>query len=276
MNPLLSAEPQSQQTSSFGVVLIGHGTRDVQGTEEFAALAASLRERLSPQPITDCYLELREPDIPTGIRQLLEMGVRSIIAAPILLFAARHAREDIPAEIRRELNLYPEIKWLQTEPLGCHPQLLELAELRLAELLGSSAGEAPAEGSTQYLIVARGTSDAIARQDIEAFVDRRRASIEAHSRDCEVSLAYVAAAEPRLKDALAAAVAKKPGKIIVLPHVLFYGEVLGEIRNLAEQASQQSGIEVLVADHLAAGIQNQARGTDLLVSACEARIRAKF
>ena len=88
-----------------GVMLVGHGTRDEVGTRQFFELGERLAERLNPQPVVSCLLEFQQPTIPQAWSQLVEQGVEHIDVAPLLLFAAGHAKQDIPqiiAECRRK------------------------------------------------------------------------------------------------------------------------------------------------------------------------------
>ncbi len=257
--------------SQPGILLIGHGSRDEVGNEEFKCLAGALRNALSPKLVATCYLELRQPDISAGFRELHAQGVNEIVIAPVLLFDARHARQDIPAEVAKFREEAADVKLRYAESLGRHPAVMVLAQKRLEEVLVEQASQP----FTSCIVVFRGTSDPVAQQAIQAFVDARRpAMVQAAQGDVAVSLAYVAAAEPRLKDVLDQSLAAGAEKILLLPHLLFHGEVLAEIRQLAaETAEKFPQTEILVADHLGVGLRTMARGSELLVEAFLDRIR---
>jgi sirohydrochlorin cobaltochelatase len=60
-----------------GLLLVGHGTRLPSGNAQLRELAEKMRHLLPGVPLVDCFLELSEPDIPTAISQMREMGLRS-------------------------------------------------------------------------------------------------------------------------------------------------------------------------------------------------------
>ncbi len=82
-----------------GLLLVGHGTRDARGLAEFQTIARRVAEVADGFLVEACYLELAEPSIATAMRRLLERGVRRVTVAPLLLFAAGHAKRDIPGAV---------------------------------------------------------------------------------------------------------------------------------------------------------------------------------
>ena len=58
-----------------GVLLIGHGTRDAEGTREFFELASVLSKRLAPTPVEGCLLEFQRPTIDEAWQTLVDSGV---------------------------------------------------------------------------------------------------------------------------------------------------------------------------------------------------------
>ena len=93
----------------FGVMVCGHGSRDVEAVEEFQAVARGIKERL-PQYETDWgFLEFATPVIRTGLDALQEKGIRKVLAVPGMLFAAGHAKNDIPSVLNAYQAQNPEI-----------------------------------------------------------------------------------------------------------------------------------------------------------------------
>jgi sirohydrochlorin cobaltochelatase len=248
--------------------LIGHGTRDELGNDEFLSLAKAIAADLSPIPAVTCYLELRQPDILVGLRELHARGADEIVVAPLLLFDARHALEDIPGEASEFLDEHPDVKLRYAGALGRHPKVMELALDRARAVAGHRK-------QTFCIVVVRGTSNVAAQRTVRELVEEQRPALETlFGQATEVSLAYVAAADPRLKDAIATAVAAGARRIVLLPHILFHGEVLTEIRHLAnETAASHPEIEVLVADHLGAGLLTGDQHSKLLIEAFLDRIQ---
>jgi sirohydrochlorin cobaltochelatase len=78
-------------------MLCGHGSRDGRAVAEFAALAETLRGRFPDWPVAHGYLEFAAPIIREGLDRLVGAGATRILAVPGMLFAAGHAKNDIPS-----------------------------------------------------------------------------------------------------------------------------------------------------------------------------------
>ena len=227
-----------------GILFVGHGTRDELGQAEFRQTAQLLRERLPQTAVVDCFLELAEPDIEAGVEKLVRLGVREIIAAPLLLFAAGHAKRDIPEAIEKAVRPHAEVTWRMAAPLGEHPAVLELATQRFVEARGELDEEAT------LVIVSRGSSDAEAIESVHRFASRFR---ERLSGVIDYRVCFLAAAEPKLDETLAWAAAESPANVIVQPHLLFHGQLIqhvtGEV-NALKSANCSAEKNWSVARHL--------------------------
>src|SRR6476646_7331453 len=82
-----------------GLLVVGHGSREAVGVEEFLATARLVAEAAHPAPVEACFLEFARPTIAEGFRALAARGVRRIVVAPALLFSAGHDLRDIPAAV---------------------------------------------------------------------------------------------------------------------------------------------------------------------------------
>jgi sirohydrochlorin cobaltochelatase len=81
----------------LGVLVCGHGSRNRLAVAEFASLAEQLRQVLAPVPVAHGYLEFARPILRDGLEELRARGVRHVLAVPAMLFAAGHAKNDIPS-----------------------------------------------------------------------------------------------------------------------------------------------------------------------------------
>jgi sirohydrochlorin ferrochelatase len=231
------------QSLKNGLLLVGHGTRDARGLAEFEAVARQVAEMASEFLVEPCFLELAQPDIPTAVERLLQCGVRRLTVAPLLLFAAGHAKRDIPAAVdeavggRRQavggINhqvatgdraaVADDVVIDQLPALECHERIVELSAQRYAEAL---AGRPVVDAAdTLLLLVGRGSSDPQAIGAMQQFA-ALRAQRTAVGR---VEVCFVAVAKPLLEEALDRAARSDFRRVVVQPHLLFTGEVLGEI-----------------------------------------------
>src|SRR5262245_51578729 len=109
-----------------GVLVVGHGTREPAGIVEFHEVVRRLAERLTPLPVEAGFLELAEPTIAEAVDRLASQGVRTLTVAPVILFAAGHAKRDIPEAVAHVAARHAGLTWRSAEPLGLHPRLVAL------------------------------------------------------------------------------------------------------------------------------------------------------
>ncbi len=83
--------------AEIGILIVGHGTRRSTGLQQFRMLVRGVAEQLAGSAVEGAFLELARPDLGEAIERLAERGMRRIGVVPALLFAAGHARSDIPA-----------------------------------------------------------------------------------------------------------------------------------------------------------------------------------
>ncbi len=233
-----NVERTSFRWGADGVLLIGHGTRDPLGTEQFFQLEQQLAAALGGPPVRACLLELQLPTIEQAWQQLIQLGVRRVVAAPLLLFAAGHAKQDIPAVLAGCQRQSPTTSWLLAGPLSRCPEVIELVLERLDQVV-AAAGISPRAYTqeTAVVVVGRGNRDPCAQADLrvltECVIHRRRPRWH--------RTAFYAMATPSLPQALAEAAAA-PGirHVIVLPHLLFAGEIDRAIASQVDQAAAQT------------------------------------
>ncbi|MDX1962913.1 MAG: sirohydrochlorin chelatase [Pirellulales bacterium] len=242
-----------------GILLIGHGTRDPAGLAEFEQLARLVQQTRPDIPCAHCWLELAKPDIPAGIQLLVERGVRQILAAPLLLFAAGHAKADIPTALTAALREFPDVTARQIPPLGLHPSILALSATRLVDAvqIGSITTELSAKenswrqssqvGERFLLMIGRGAKDPAATATMREFA-ARRASESGVGR---LLTCFLAVQRPQLWAGLEMAAQSLARVILVQPHLLFQGLLMTEIAaSVAEYARNYPQKHWYLADHL--------------------------
>src|SRR5687768_5909930 len=151
-------------TDPIGVMVCGHGSRDPLAVAEFSALAQKLESYFPDWPVDYGYLEFARPVIREGLDRLVAQGVRHILAVPGMLFAAGHAKNDIPSV----LNTYgfgrPGLTIEYGRELGIDPKMIRAAGIRIREAL--DAGGHVELHDTLLVVVGRGASDPDANSNV--------------------------------------------------------------------------------------------------------------
>jgi sirohydrochlorin cobaltochelatase len=207
-------------SSEPALLIVGHGSRDPRGAEEFHELVSLVRAR-APMPVEGGFIELSRPPISECVNNLKERGAREISAVPLMLLAAGHAKDDVPATLVREKLTHPDLDFHYGRALGIRPELLELMDERISAVVPEEEKE-----GTAVLIVGRGSSDPDANSDLAKM---SRLYFEGRPYPL-VETAFVSLAPPSVTEALERCRRLGAGRVAVFSYFLFTGVLEERIR----------------------------------------------
>jgi sirohydrochlorin cobaltochelatase len=229
-----------------GVMLCGHGSRNQLAVGEFAVLAGRLRERLPGVPVEYGYLEFADPVIHAGLDKLRAQGVKRVLAVPGMLFAAGHAKNDIPSVLNTYAARYPGLEITYGRELGVDLKMLRAAGDRIAEGIAVSPLKVPHHDAL-LLVVGRGASD----PDANANVAKVMRMLWEGMGFGWGEIAYSGVTFPLVAPALEHTVKLGYKRIVVFPYFLFTGVLVKRIYAAAEEAqARHPEIEILRAPYL--------------------------
>jgi len=220
---------------------VGHGSRDPRGAREFHELISLLRERDPDLLIEGGFIELSRPPISECVSRLVADGAREISAVPLMLLAAGHAKDDIPATLVREKMSHPGIDFHYGRALGIRPELLMLMDERISVVVTQDE-----KRETAVLVVGRGSSDPDANSDLakisRLFYEGRPYPL--------VESSFVSLAPPNVPEALERCRRLGVRRVVVFSYFLFTGILEERIRKQSEEfAAENPGIEVRYAGY---------------------------
>lgn len=106
------------------LVIVAHGSRRASSNDEVRTLAAAVAQTASEfDEVSSAFLELAEPLIPDGVEQAIRRGAREVVVMPYFLSAGRHVVSDIPAEVAKVSDKYPEVQIRIAPYLGSAQQM---------------------------------------------------------------------------------------------------------------------------------------------------------
>ena len=229
----------------LGVMLCGHGSRDLGAVQEFAVLATHLKKLLPHWPVEFGYLEFAAPIIRTGLDALKSEGVTKVLAVPGMLFAAGHAKNDIPSV----LNTYAAANNLRIEygkELGIDPKMMRAAADRIQEAIDAAPTKVPLH-ETLLMVVGRGASDPDANSNVTKVM---RILWEGFGFGW-AETCYSGVTFPLVEPGLGHASKLGFKRIIVFPYFLFTGILVQRIYDATDVvAKQHPEIEFLKAPYL--------------------------
>ncbi|MER5472394.1 sirohydrochlorin chelatase [Streptomyces sp. NPDC002685] len=197
------------------LVVIAHGSRDPRHAATVHALVRRVRAQRPGLRVETGFLDFNIPSVQGVLKSLAADGVRDVVALPLLLTRAFHAKSDIPAVLREAPS---RLRVRQAEVLGPSPLLTAALERRLYE-----AGLTPADkSSTGVVLASAGSTDPEAIAVIAEIAREWR-----HTGWCAVRPAFASATFPagfpRTEDAVRELRALGCERVAVAPYVLAPG-----------------------------------------------------
>jgi sirohydrochlorin cobaltochelatase len=244
-----------------GLLIVGHGTRLREGQGQLLSLVQGMQQQLPHVAMTGCFLELAQPDIEAGLRQLQSQGIIQILIVPILLFTAAHAKDDIPNAVH-EAAQQLELKVVgQSDALQHNEIAILLSQLRAHQ----AAACTNAQGCNQagfcdqaitctgtvveetlqpsqlvyttrlndiaLVTIGRGTSDDDARQAMRQFCAIRCESLQ----PAWSTVGFFAGDAVTVEAAFEQAASQSECQtILVQPHLLFEGHLTHSLRKTVD------------------------------------------
>ena len=109
------------------LLVVAHGSRRQASNTEVRELVGQLRTLEHEYERIECaFLELAEPSIPDGLRQLIESGSSEVVLMPYFLSAGRHVVTDIPGEIDIVRGEHPAVTIHLAPYLGAAPGIASM------------------------------------------------------------------------------------------------------------------------------------------------------
>ncbi|MFJ2929589.1 sirohydrochlorin chelatase [Streptomyces massasporeus] len=193
------------------LLVIAHGSRDPRHAATVHALVRRVRATRPDVRVETGFLDFNVPSVQGVLESLAVQGVRDVVALPLLLTRAFHAKADIPAVLA---DAPPQLRIHQADVLGPSPLLMAALERRLYE-----AGLTPADkSSTGVVLASAGSTDPEAIAVIAEIAREWR-----HTGWCAVRPAFASASLPRTEDAVRELRALGCSRVAVSPYVLAPG-----------------------------------------------------
>ncbi|MER6999019.1 sirohydrochlorin chelatase [Streptomyces sp. NPDC000410] len=246
----------------YGPVLlvIAHGSRDPRHAATVHALVRHVRMLCPGLRVSTAFLDFNAPSVPQVLERMANDGVRDVVALPLLLTRAYHAKADIPSVLNEARARHPRLRITQADVLGPSPLLLDAVERRLYEAglcpaTAFSRGATPGppvknpdwrrevdrfKSSTGVVLASAGSSDPEAIAVIAEIARELR-----HTGWCAVRPAFASAALPRTEDAVRALRAEGVRRVAVAPYVIAPGRLPDRIAAGAVEAGADLVSDVL-------------------------------
>ena len=241
-------QSQIRSKTKIGVMVCGHGSRSTSAVEQFSYVVSQLKSYFPNILLEYGYLEFSNPVIRIGLDKLRERGCTHILAIPGMLFAAMHAKNDIPSVLNNYSKLH-NIKIEYGRDLGVDNNLVEAASDRVNECItkANETGSIINNSETCLVVIGRGSSDPDANSNISLVA---RLIMEKTNLGC-VEVGYSGVTFPLVKPCLEHVVKLGFKRIIIFPYFLFTGILIDRIYGFTDMVARDNeAIQFLKAGYL--------------------------
>jgi sirohydrochlorin cobaltochelatase len=229
-----------------GIMVCGHGSRDEGAVAEFQKLAEAVRARADGTPVEYGFLEFARPILRDGLEKLRAQGVTEILAVPGMLFAAGHAKNDIPSVLNTWAAGAGGVEVRYGRELAIDLRMLRAAADRIDEALDTAGRDVPL-AETMLVVVGRGASDPDANSNVAKVM---RMLWEGYGFGWGET-AYSGVTFPLVAPALEHAAKLGYRRIVVFPYFLFTGVLVRRIYDYTDEvAARHPEIEFVKAPYL--------------------------
>lgn len=229
-------------------LLIGcsHGTDDPRGRAAVRRLLEAIREIRPRLEVREAFVDVQDPNIDAAVSRIA--AGRPAVIVPLLLSAGYHVHVDIAGAAAARENV------VAAEALGPDP--------RLAALMADSLAAEGIGGADEVVLVAAGSSDARALDDVHATATLLDAELRARfgGRRGGTAVAYAAGGDRSVRDVVAhlrgggrriaiasyllapgffASLSAKAGADVVTPPLLSSGDAGASTRTVANIALER-------------------------------------
>ena len=230
----------------YGVMVCGHGSRDEDAVGEFVNFAKKLKKKLLQYELDWGFLEFANPVIKSGLDSLREKGIREIMSVPVMLFAAGHAKNDIPSVLNAYQAQYPELSISYGRELGIDLKLIRAAGERVKDAIERADGDISPE-ETLLMVVGRGASDPDANSNVSKVTRMLWEGLGLGWAET----AYSGVTFPLIKPGLQHASKLGYKRIVVFPYFLFTGILVKRIYQYTDMvAAEHPEIQFVKASYL--------------------------
>jgi sirohydrochlorin cobaltochelatase len=222
---------------SEGLLLVGHGSRSTASQDEMTDVARRVAAALPDVHVELGYLEMSDPPAGPVLDKLVADGCTRVVVLPLMLLAAGHGKNDVPAVVVEGRQRHPDTEIVFGSPLGVTRELVGT--------LGEAVRHAGGEG-LPLLVVARGTSD----PDANAEAHRAARLVAEWTAAPFVHTGFTGVTWPRVPEALDTMANLGHRRMALGFWFICTGRLIDRARQDVAAFAHRTGVEVVDAGYL--------------------------
>ena len=215
--------------NSYAICLIGHGSRDPEGAQEFLTLTQKLRERRLCPIVEPAFLEFVKPEITEVLSSFQHNGIKNIIILPGILFSGEHTQRDVPHTVNEVFRNLPEINLVFAEPLATQPKVIEASQKRIEEEEKNSP-ESFSRSETLLITIGHGSRE----KGFNSKVKKNLSKLGDNMGFCKTLIGFAGSSQNYMEEMQEKFKPQRFRRVILFPFFLFSGVWVKRVHSLAD------------------------------------------
>jgi sirohydrochlorin ferrochelatase len=130
----------SDAAEKMAVILVDHGSLRAESNDMLLEVVEAYRRHSGLPIVEPAHMELAEPSIAAAFTRCVDQGATLVVVVPYFLAPGKHWHEDIPWLSAEAARPHAGVAHIVAPPLGLHPRILDVVDLRIDEALGRQHG----------------------------------------------------------------------------------------------------------------------------------------
>lgn len=221
--------------SMKAILYVAHGTRVKEGEQQARQFIEKAQVKMPVEIQEISFLEISAPSVAQGVAACIKRGATEIIVMPLLLFAAQHAKSDLPQMLKQIALRYPKVNFQLGTPIGITRTMIDAVVEQLASVHFPE--------KAQIILVGRGSSDPDIQRDFAEVASR----VKLRTALRTIEIAFLYGAGPQLND-LIERNKEREEQLILVPYLLFTGLLNKSLLKIQEQSLREVHITPLLGE----------------------------
>lgn len=118
-----------------GLFILGHGSQALEANEIFVNIVKMVISITEFETVGMGSLQISNPSFDEGIAEMVKTGIDKIVIVPMFIFKGNHVKYDIPDELQKLKEKYPQVEFIMADHIGADARLAEIIEERAKEAI---------------------------------------------------------------------------------------------------------------------------------------------